>query len=222
MNKVAILVDGNFYLRRHHAHFGAERASKPKIVARDMWNHCIKHIKNDDKLYRILFYDCPPVEKRVHHPLSNRSIVMGKTNLAVFRNQLFQEIVKRPNVALRLGYLDEDNARWRIRDPKLHQKVITGKVTADSLSESDYIYHAPQKGVDMKIGLDIASLALKNMVDRIILVAGDSDFVPAAKMARREGIQFILDPMRNPIKPDLSEHIDGLRTTLPRSEARAT
>lgn len=69
-----------------------------------------------------------------------------------------------------------------------------------------------QKGVDMKIGLDIASLAFKKQVEKIILISGDSDFVPAAKLARREGIDFVLDPLFNPIKPDLYEHIDGLRT----------
>ena len=50
------------------------------------------------------------------------------------------------------------------------------------------------------------------MVDRIVLISGDSDFVPAAKLARREGIDFILDPLYNHIPADLSEHIDGLRT----------
>ncbi len=44
------------------------------------------------------------------------------------------------------------------------------------------------------------------------MIAGDSDFVPAAKLARREGIDFILDPMWNKIKDDLFEHIDGLKS----------
>ena len=35
-------------------------------------------------------------------------------------------------------------------------------------------------------------------------------------MARREGVDFILDPMRNPIKEDLFEHIDGMRTKAPK------
>lgn len=46
----------------------------------------------------------------------------------------------------------------------------------------------------------------------MILISGDSDFVPAAKLARREGIDFILDPMGASISPDLSEHIDGIRS----------
>jgi hypothetical protein len=43
------------------------------------------------------------------------------------------------------------------------------------------------------------------------LIAEDSDFVPAAKPARRAGIDFILDPLHTAIKPDLFEHIAGLR-----------
>lgn len=64
----------------------------------------------------------------------------------------------------------------------------------------------------MRIGLDIAQLAFKKQVEKIILIAGDSDFVPAAKLARREGIDFILDPLGAHIKDNLSLHIDGLRT----------
>lgn len=44
------------------------------------------------------------------------------------------------------------------------------------------------------------------------MISGDSDFVPAAKLARREGIDFILDPLYAHIKSDLLEHIDGLMT----------
>lgn len=53
---------------------------------------------------------------------------------------------------------------------------------------------------------------LQKQVEQIILISGDSDFVSAAKLARREEIDFILDPLGAPIKPDLFEHIDGLRT----------
>ena len=78
-----------------------------------------------------------------------------------------------------------------------------------------FMLSVSQKGVDMRIGIDIASLAFKKQVDQIILISGDSDFVPAAKQARREGIDFILDSMRSPIKEDLFEHIDGMRTKAP-------
>lgn len=49
-------------------------------------------------------------------------------------------------------------------------------------------------------------------MNQIILISGDSDFVSASKLARREGIDFILDPLGATIKPELFEHIDGLRS----------
>lgn len=46
-----------------------------------------------------------------------------------------------------------------------------------------------QKGVDMKIGIDIASMAFKKLVDRIVIVTNDTDLIPAIKLARINGIQ---------------------------------
>lgn len=83
----------------------------------------------------------------------------------------------------------------------------------NTLIEDDVYYEIRQKGIDMKIGVDITALAIKGFVDKIVLISGDSDFVPAAKMARREGIDFVLDPMyANHIDNSLFEHIDGLQS----------
>lgn len=90
------------------------------------------------------------------------------------------------------------------------------KIKFEDLEENDYILTTHQKGVDMRIGLDIASIAYKKQASKIVLISGDSDFVPAAKLARREGIDFILDPMHAAIKADLHEHIDGKRTVFPK------
>lgn len=64
----------------------------------------------------------------------------------------------------------------------------------------------------MRIGLDIASLANKHQISQIVPIAGDSDFAPAAKYARREGIDFILDSIWRPINDKLNKHIGGLRS----------
>ncbi len=94
------------------------------------------------------------------------------------------------------------------------------KKRIEDIEEDDVKLDLTQKGVDMKIGIDICSLAIKKMVNQIILVAGDSDFVPAAKTARREGIDFILDPMWNHINENLYTHIDGLRSKCPKPKNR--
>ncbi|WP_209435878.1 NYN domain-containing protein [Gallibacterium genomosp. 3] len=66
----------------------------------------------------------------------------------------------------------------------------------------------------MKLGIDITSVVLKKLANKIILISGDSDFVPAAKLARVEGAYFILDAMGRDVKGDLAEHIDGLKTFI--------
>lgn len=117
--------------------------------------------------------------------------------------------------ALRLGRLAEEQAYFNIR-PNALRRLLNGTISINDLTERDFALAISQKGVDMRIGIDISSLAFKKQVNQIILISGDSDFVPAAKQARREGIDFILDPMRSPIKDDLYEHIDGIRTKAPK------
>lgn len=73
----------------------------------------------------------------------------------------------------------------------------------------------------LKIGIDIAHLAYKRLVTKLILISGDSDFVPATKLARREGIDIVLDPMWNNVKPSLFEHIDGLATHCERPKKKS-
>lgn len=110
---------------------------------------------------------------------------------------------------MRLGELSDAYASYGISASAL-KDICSGAKEIDNLKESDFTISFQQKGVDMRIGLDIASLVYKKQADQIILIAGDSDFVPAAKLARREGIDFILDPMWATIKDNLFEHIDGL------------
>jgi uncharacterized LabA/DUF88 family protein len=93
------------------------------------------------------------------------------------------------------------------------QRVIA---TWRKIGEHDVRLELRQKGVDMRIGLDIASMTLKRQVDTIILVTGDSDFVPAAKLARREGVEFLLDPMWQRVNDELSEHVDGVASVFPK------
>ena len=60
----------------------------------------------------------------------------------------------------------------------------------------------------MRIGLDIASLSLKNQVDIIVLVTGDSDFIPALKFARKEGRQIIVFTLGHSVRTEIYAHSD--------------
>ena len=98
--------------------------------------------------------------------------------------------------------------------PDTAKALLSGKKLLEELSDKDFTYDIQQKGVDIRLGLDVASLAYKRLVTRIVLVTGDSDFVPAAKLARREGIEIVLDPMWATVHEYLYEHIDGLRSVI--------
>ena len=209
--KTAVLVDGAFYRRRAQIMLGEV---SPEERAEELGKYCIRHLYTHNELfslYRIFYYDCPPMEKKLYHPFLKKQIDYSKSEFGVWMKTFLDELKRRRKFALRMGQLAEDQAHFSIR-PDVIKKICNGSKRFDDLTEADFFLNVTQKGVDMKIGLDIASLAFKKQVEKIVLISGDSDFVPAAKLARREGIDFVLDPLFNPIKPDLFEHIDGLRT----------
>lgn len=216
MGKVAIFIDGSFYNKRANYYYGEQ---SPEDRAKELVDYCKRHVKDDKKvhmdLYRIFYYDCPPSRKKVYHPILKRTIDLSKTDQFEWTNKFLQELKHQRQFALRLGRLAEEQAFYTIK-PQIQKKIINGTMSIDDLGEQDFVLNISQKGVDMRIGVDIASVSIKKQVERIILISGDSDFVPAAKLARREGVDFILDPMRNPIKEDLFEHIDGMRTKAPK------
>lgn len=217
MENVAILVDGAFFIKRARNIFGKKT---PDELARILSYYCHRHLLSDhgkrrDRLYRIFFYDCPPLSAKIFHPYLGKQIDFSKSEKSLWRLSLHEELKHVRKMALRLGHVDDTNVSWRINYDKI-KKLCAKKIVFSDLTEDDFSMDAKQKGVDMRIGIDITSLALKKQVTKIVLISGDSDFVPAAKFARREGIDFILDPMWAPIKPDLCEHIDGLYSTFPK------
>jgi uncharacterized LabA/DUF88 family protein len=188
----AILVDGGFFVRRFASVYPDLDSHDPKAVADQLSRMCLAHLYPPRRapragqpapppttpagLYRIYFYDCPPLEKRLQTPLGKKAFNLAVQPEAVFRKALHSELRKHRKTALRLGRLDEKNGAWTLR-PHVMQDLIKGKRVWADLTDADFYYYARQKIVDMKIGLDIAVLAEKRLVNQIILVAGDSDFV---------------------------------------------
>lgn len=191
----AIMVDGGFYLKRAKYLFGEKT---PSERASELCEYCMRHLNDEHEqrsLYRIFYYDCPPSEKTVYHPLTQRSVNLADTDLFSWTNKFYNELKIKRKVALRMGEILESALGYEIKSSVL-KKLCRKEISIDDLSERDFTLDIQQKGVDMKIGLDIASLSYKKLVNQIILIAGDSDFVPAAKHARREGIDFILECVR--------------------------
>jgi uncharacterized LabA/DUF88 family protein len=221
MIRTAVLVDGGFYRKRAVALWGQKT---PEGRAFELVRYCTLHLKEKHEhekhsLYRIFYYDCPPIAKQIYHPLLKRAVDLSKSAVYQWANSFHSELKKKRKIALRFGSLAEDWARYTLPQSVI-KKLFEGTKQLSDITENDFVFTARQKGVDMKIGIDIASLAYKKLVDQIVLIAGDSDFVPVAKLARREGIDFILDPIWSNISPLLFEHIDGLRSFRFISEQR--
>lgn len=218
MNKTAILVDGGFFLKRYKS-IKKLHSLDPIKTAKDLITICHKHLnqgkgkeKRKRELYRIYYYDCMPYGGKQHNPITGKHIDFSKSEMYLFRVTFFEELKKSRKVALRLGQLEANN-NWIIK-PNITKDLLKQKIQISDLTDNDVMLNISQKMVDTKIGLDIATITLKKQADQIILISGDSDFVPASKLARTEGVDFILDPMWNPIKPHLFEHIDGLQTRI--------
>lgn len=211
--KIAVLIDGGFFVKRFNSLYNKERKLSGTQVADILYTMAMKHVGNHNTLYRIFYYDCLPLGKKVHNPISKKVVDFSKTYEYAFRTELLEALKRKRKVALRIGTL-KDNHNWQIYPGRV-KELLSGKKNIVDLTENEIFLDVRQKGIDMKIGVDIATLALKNFVDTIVLFSGDSDFVPAAKLARREGIDFILDPMKANVEPQLFEHIDGMKSVSP-------
>jgi uncharacterized LabA/DUF88 family protein len=217
LTRTAVLVDTGFFLKRACRIYGSQL---PEAAARQLHHIALDHLNDDHgrrvaRLYRIFVYDAPPADWKGHTPISRRSVDYGRSDLAEWRRAFHQHLRCLRKVALRLGHIPTTQVRWQLTADAL-KDLVNGRRMWTSINDSDFRLDLHQKGVDMRIGLDIASLAYKGQINQVVLISGDSDFVPAAKLARREGIDFVLDPMWSTVRPDLHEHIDGLRSVCPK------
>ena len=263
IRRIAVLIDGAFFLKRLPKLVEPQFCTTPQQFTESARHMCKRHVlrlthadaTQDaegqwlDHVYRLFYYDAEPYAGIAHHPVLNRRIEFGKSEVATFRRSLFAELRRKRKFALRLGHVSRDRD-WSL-SPRLTRHILkigrrlerfeataqqsgASPLSEDLLRElremvaawreisgQDVSLGLRQKGVDMRIGLDIASMTLKHQVDTIILVTGDSDFVPAAKLARREGVEFLLDPLWQRVSDELTEHVDGVVSVFPRPASEA-
>ena len=187
MKKTILLIDGGFL--RSQARY-AKHVYDPHFIEK----YALACQKPDEELLRVLYYDCAPYTGSAVLPIS------GMQQDFHGSGQWLHDVAALDLFAVRLGTL---RFRGYVRK-KAHQ--------SGPLTDADFKPEFEQKGVDMRIGLDIASYSAEHLVDRIILITNDTDCVPAMKFARIAGIQTVLIqvPNRNP-HPDLIEHADFKR-----------
>lgn len=121
--KVAVLIDGSFFIRRLNLIYRKFYGTKPALTAeqtllilkRIIHKHLnspkSNHKNHDYHLYRVYFYDSRPLGIKIHYPLcqggeTNRRVIdFSKTDEYHYRNELLDLIIKQRKYALRLGQL---------------------------------------------------------------------------------------------------------------------
>ena len=202
----AILIDAGFATREIKNQTGrpvqaADFASLVESIRKNAY-------LTDKNLYRVFYYDAPPADGKLNNPIDGSTFDLSASNVARNNKQMLEGLKSLPFFALRMGQTSTNGGSWKIK-MQSSLNPVPGANSA-TLSPDDIAPNITQKGVDMKIGLDMATLALKKQVGIIVLVTADSDFVPAVKLARTEGVQIFLAHMGHKIKPELKDHADVL------------
>jgi uncharacterized LabA/DUF88 family protein len=199
--KFAILVDGGFIkkkLQQRHRHFptvGEIEAEIARVKARPALSGYT--------LLRVYFYDAPPAAGKLKNPVDGAEVDLAMHANYAKNMGLQQSLEMQPDVALREG--ESAVHGWALGDAALKSIIDNGP---RMLEARDFVPNIEQKGVDLRIGLDIARLSLCRLVDVIVVITGDSDMVPAFKFARREGVRVYLDHMNHAVKRELKAHVD--------------
>lgn len=200
MGCYAVLVDGGFIRRKLGSAANPMTASGFEAFLNALGGHAALA---DHKLHRVYFYDAAPLEITKAKPLSGGTVNFATSPTALHGKALHADLVKIPFLALRMGELSFRG--WNLGKRSLTSHMSSANLT---ITAGDLTPNIQQKGVDMRIGLDIAALTLKKLVDVIVLVTADSDFVPAMKFARREGAQLMLVHLGNALMQTMVEHSD--------------
>ena len=201
-HRVAVLLDGGFVQKRLFALRGGKAPAASDILS--FANRCLTP---EEELFRIYYYDCPPFGGVLTHPMSGEEEDFSTTPVFSARTKLLDDLSHADHVAFRQGVLAA--AGWRLRY-KAQQTLMQAPRACGA---GDFEPAFKQKRVDMKIGLDVAWLSSKRIVERIVLVTADTDFVPAMKFARREGVQVVLVPMGSrTLNKALRAHADVVRS----------
>lgn len=198
--KAVLFLDGGFVKKKLQAQTGAF----PTV--QDIVGLCTaimaKPRLRDKELLRVYYYDAPPLEGQATNPLDGSQINFSTTAAAAQNRALIDSLELQPDFAVRRGSLVQRG--WKLGKYALKNlKTKSGTITA-----KDLVPDISQKGVDIKIGLDVASIALKRFAEVFVLVTGDSDFIPPMKFARKEGIRIYLECLGHPVRRELKAHTD--------------
>lgn len=198
MKKVAILIDGGFFntiiKEKYH------RFLKPDDII--LLAQSLVLLAKGEELFRIYYYDASPYEGVQINPVSNKAIDFSQGPAFSAIETFHRKLAEKEFLAVRKGRLAFRG--WKLSKTG-DEKIRKNQPLAHYDIKADFV----QKAVDMKIGLDIAWISTKKIVDKLILVTADNDFVPAMKFARKEGLHVAIVNIQD-LTSEMLQHSDEI------------
>jgi uncharacterized LabA/DUF88 family protein len=192
--ETAVMIDGAFIRKKFRS------AKRTDITAPDI-QHIVENIFNQVTIpcqsYRVYFYDCKPCSERTSLPISHTAYNFETKPQYAKGMALIKDIKMLPFFAVREGILSFNG--WTLKPTCYGMNPLTDDCFTPNIK---------QKGVDIKIGLDVAWVSFNHIANTIIMITGDSDFVPVIKTARRNGVFVYLFTLKHNVKKELLENVD--------------
>ncbi len=222
MHRMAILLDGGFV--KHRLGTREQPLESAETVAELVlrlagYAHPLLQRR---ELHRVYWYDAELFQRDLRNPISKRSSGTKRDHLAKANARLLVALKASPMTSVRAG--ECQHRGWHLTKDVLAQAndgPAGGEERRIEVGPDDIEPSIEQKGVDMRIGIDVCTLVLKKHVDAILLVSGDADMVPVMKLARREGALLFLAALGYNVHPAMTEHSD-LRIEFPFDDLKTT
>ena len=201
----ALLLDGGFVIKK------LQIANRHFPTADEIEELCRSINASDglsgSSLLRIYFYHARPASDELVNPIDRSETRLADTPIFRSHERLIDTLELRPNFAVRLGETVANG--WAVGQRAMENLTQTPR----AIEARDLVPNISQKGVDLRIGLDISRIALQKLAETIVVVTGDSDLIPAFKFARREGLRVHLHTMGHGVRRDLKAHADIVDVT---------
>lgn len=150
MPHYAILIDGAFAIRK----LKRRRDAFPTAADIEAVAAAIGADESLSRLsrLRVYFYHARPAIQVLTNPLNKRKVALSGTRVHAEHARLLSDLEVAPDFALRLG--DTSTVGWKIGDTAFRRLLRQPKL----IQAEDLVPAIEQKGVDLRMGLDIARL----------------------------------------------------------------
>jgi uncharacterized LabA/DUF88 family protein len=115
-----------------------------------MYRNALLAVDIQEEIFRIFYYDCPPYDRQEKNPIDGSAQDFKGSKKYAARSRFLTEFKSLDFVAMRLGVVKARG--WTLCETYI-KRSISGKHMPPAAN--DVFFSMEQKGVDMRIGIDV-------------------------------------------------------------------